>query len=58
MATIVNKTISHIGKLLSVFFIFSSSPHSPPVHSCILLVVVLLVVTEWDAASARPDEWH
>ena len=38
-------------------FIFPFSPQSPPVHSCIILVVSPFSCGMWDAASAWPDEW-
>ena len=37
-------------------FIFPFSPQSPPVHSCIFLVVGPSSCGMWDAASAWPDE--
>ena len=40
----------------SLFPSSSSSPQSPPVHSCILVVSASSCVM-WDATSAWPDEW-
>ena len=42
--------------LLRFFYIFPFSPQSPPVHSCIFLVMGPSSCGMWDAASAWPDE--
>ena len=42
--------------LVGCFFFFPFSPQSPPVHSCMFLVVSPSSCGMWDAASAWPDE--
>ena len=53
-------TIKGIFYFILFFFkilFFPFSPQSPPVHSCILLVVGPSSCGMWDAASAWVDEW-
>ena len=38
------------------FYLFPFSPQSPPVHSCIFLVVGPSSCGMWDATSVWPDE--